>query len=118
MSFPPLKIVPTPIAHMYPSDLERFQHEETFANAFSIEGGHPNETSVPLYSSGVVHELLKRIETLQESLRKYGKHLDNCDSFPRHEYDQRLFSEMICDCGLSEALGKTGWKQSRGRRMG
>lgn len=118
MSFPPLKIVPTPIAHMYPSDLERFQHEETFANAFSIEVSNPNETSVPLYSEVVVHELLKRIETLQESLRKYGKHLDNCDSFPRHEYDQRLFSEMICDCGLSEALGKTGGKQSRGRRMG
>lgn len=118
MSFPPLKIVPTPIAHMFPSDLERFQHEETFANAFSIEVGNPNETSVPLYSSGVVYELLSRIETLQESLRKYGKHLDNCDSFPRHEYDQRLFSEMICDCGLSEALGKAGGEQSRGRRMG
>lgn len=106
MSFPPLKITPAPVAHMYPSDLERFQQDETFAHAYSIEVGNPNETSVPLYSSQVVHGLLDRVEALREALKKYGKHLDNCDSFPRHEYDQRLLSEMVCTCGLDDEVNK------------
>ena len=42
-----------PVAWMYPSDLERFQESETFAQAFSISVGSPNETSVPLYTAPV-----------------------------------------------------------------
>jgi len=38
-----------PVAHMYPSDLEKFQSQETFAQAFSVAVGCPDETSVPLY---------------------------------------------------------------------
>ncbi len=39
-----------PVAHMYPWDLERFQNEETFAQAFSIPVGCPDGKSVPLYT--------------------------------------------------------------------
>ncbi len=39
-----------PIAHMYPWDLERFQNEETFAQAFSIPVGCPDGRTVPLYT--------------------------------------------------------------------
>lgn len=39
-----------PAAHMYPSDLEKFQENETFAQAFSVAVGCPDETSVPLYA--------------------------------------------------------------------
>lgn len=38
-----------PVAHMYPSDLEKFQTAETFATAFSVAVGNPDERSVPLY---------------------------------------------------------------------
>jgi len=37
-----------PDAHMYPSDLEKFQREETFAHAYSVAVGNPDETSVPM----------------------------------------------------------------------
>ena len=38
-----------PAAHMFPSDLERFAESETFAQAFSVAVGSPDERSVPLY---------------------------------------------------------------------
>ena len=44
-TLPPL---PEPAAHMYPSDLERFQTNETFATAYSVAVGNPDERSVPL----------------------------------------------------------------------
>jgi hypothetical protein len=40
-----------PVAWMYPSDLEKFQRAETFAQAFSIKVGCPDEVSVPLYTT-------------------------------------------------------------------
>ena len=40
--------LPEPAAHMYPSDLERFQNNETFATAYSVAVGNPDERSVPL----------------------------------------------------------------------
>ena len=40
-----------PVAWMYPSDLEKFQKSETFAQAFSIKVGCPDEVSVPLYAA-------------------------------------------------------------------
>jgi len=43
-----LQKIPEPIAHMFPSDIERFRESETFAQAYSIEVGNPNETSVEL----------------------------------------------------------------------
>ena len=45
---PPL---PEPVAHMYPTDLEKFQESETFAHAFSVAVGRPGETSEPLHAS-------------------------------------------------------------------
>lgn len=36
-------------AHMYPSDLERFEEAETFAHAYSVAVGCPDEHSEPLY---------------------------------------------------------------------
>jgi hypothetical protein len=38
-----------PAAHMYPSDLEKFERSETFATAYSVAVGCPDEHSVPLY---------------------------------------------------------------------
>ena len=39
-----------PVAYMYPSDLDKFQEQETFAQAFSVKVGCPDEVSVPLYA--------------------------------------------------------------------
>ncbi|KVT86314.1 hypothetical protein WT25_11210 [Burkholderia territorii] len=39
-----------PAAHMFPSDLERFKTSETFAQAYSVAVGNPDEHSVPLYT--------------------------------------------------------------------
>ena len=43
--------LPEPSAHMYPSDLERFQETETFAHAYSVKVGCPDETSTELYTA-------------------------------------------------------------------
>ena len=42
--------LPEPVAHIYPSDLERFQESETFGHAYSVAVGNPDERSVPLYT--------------------------------------------------------------------
>lgn len=42
--------LPEPSAHMYPSDLERFETSETFAQAYSVAVGCPDERSVPLFT--------------------------------------------------------------------
>jgi hypothetical protein len=48
-----------PAAHMYPSDLERFEENETFATAFSVAVGRPEESSEPLYRLGEIRRWLK-----------------------------------------------------------
>lgn len=49
---------PEPAAHMYPSDLEKFQSSETFATAYSVAVGNPDEHSVPLYTySDLLHAI-------------------------------------------------------------
>ena len=37
------------VAWMYPNDLKKFEENETFAQAFSIEVGNGLENSIPLY---------------------------------------------------------------------
>lgn len=44
------KLCGEPAAHMFPSDLERFKTSETFAQAYSVAVGNPDEHSVPLYA--------------------------------------------------------------------
>ncbi|WP_176016620.1 hypothetical protein [Burkholderia sp. BCC0398] len=44
------KVCGEPAAHMFPSDLERFKTNETFAHAYSVAVGNPDEHSVPLYA--------------------------------------------------------------------
>ena len=39
-----------PAAHMFPSDIEKFKTEETFAQAFSVEVGRPGEMTIPLFT--------------------------------------------------------------------
>lgn len=39
-----------PAAHIFPSDLRRFQEQETFAFAYSVDVGNPVEKSVPVYT--------------------------------------------------------------------
>lgn len=48
---------PEPAAHMYPSDLERFAETETFAHAFSVAVGNPDERSESLVklSDAILH---------------------------------------------------------------
>ena len=43
--------LPEPSAHMYPSDLEKFQTSETFAHAFSVKVSCPGESSTELYTA-------------------------------------------------------------------
>jgi hypothetical protein len=50
-----------PAAHMYPSDLEKFQSAETFATAYSVAVGNPDERSVPLYTLSDVEELKQMV---------------------------------------------------------
>jgi hypothetical protein len=47
MSLPEL---PEPAAHIYPSDLEKFKTSETFATAYSVAVGCPDERSVPVFT--------------------------------------------------------------------
>lgn len=42
--------LPEPDAHMYPSDLEKFRTRETWAQAFSVAVGNPDERSEPLFA--------------------------------------------------------------------
>lgn len=45
-----------PVAHMFPSDLERFKTAETFAQAYSLKVGSPGEVTVPLYTAEQMRE--------------------------------------------------------------
>ena len=42
--------LPEPVAHIYPSDLEKFKGYETCADCYSVAVGCPDERSVPLYT--------------------------------------------------------------------
>lgn len=53
---PVMPELPEPVAHMYPSDLERFASNETFAQAYSVAVGNPDERSVPLHTAEQLHE--------------------------------------------------------------
>ena len=39
-----------PVAYMFPSDLVKFQEQETFAQAYSVSVGNPSETTVPVFA--------------------------------------------------------------------
>ena len=47
-----------PAAHMYPSDLERFESSETFSHAYSVAVGCPDERSEPLYRLAEIERAL------------------------------------------------------------
>ena len=67
-----------PAAHMYPSDLEKFQSAETFATAYSVAVGNPDERSVPLYTLSDVEELKQMVVWAYSKLRhaSYSKQDD------------------------------------------
>lgn len=44
------------VAHMFPSDLQKFKTRETFATAFSVAMGSPDERSVPLFTAEQMRE--------------------------------------------------------------
>ena len=54
--------LPEPAAHMYPSDLEKFKEAETFAQAYSVAVGNPDERSVPLFVLTDVAALQTRLD--------------------------------------------------------
>jgi PhoPQ-activated pathogenicity-related protein len=47
---------------MYPSDLEKFKEAETFAHAYSVAVGSPDERSVPLFVLTDVAAMQARLE--------------------------------------------------------
>ncbi len=51
--------MPEAAAHIYPSDLERFQECETFGHAYSVAVVNPSERSVPLYTAEQVQEFAR-----------------------------------------------------------
>lgn len=50
LSAPASAELPEPVAHMYPSTLEKFETEETTGVAFSVAVGCPDERSVPVFT--------------------------------------------------------------------
>ncbi len=93
--------LPEPAAHMYPSDLERFEASETFAHAYSVAVGNPDERSVPLlnlsdcveYANKMVAAERERCAKLCDS--KYEKHAAN--GFPREASTARALASAIRD---------------------
>lgn len=58
-----------PVAHMYPDDLEKFQTDETFAYAYSVEMGSPTKgETVPLYTHPLQRKPLTNEQIKKASL--------------------------------------------------
>lgn len=77
-----------PVAHMYPSDLKRFQECETFATAFSVAVGSPDERSEPLYTAEAL--CLEREAGRRERDAEVAEHEHQCSTH-YHAWAQ-------CDC--------------------
>lgn len=65
-----------PSAHMFPSDIKRFSESETFAQAYSVPCGNPNETTVPLYTSPPQYKPLSDDEIREVIFNSFGLHGD------------------------------------------
>lgn len=65
-----------PAAHMFPSDIKRFSESETFAQAYSVPCGNPNETTVPLYTSPPQYEPLD-FDSIEDCFPEHGGYCDN-----------------------------------------
>lgn len=66
-----------PAAYMFPSDLEKFNTDETFAQTFSIPVGRPDEQTVPLYSAEQLHAVEQQRDELLEALKAVRDGKDN-----------------------------------------
>lgn len=92
--------LPEPAAHMYPSDLERFQENETFAQAYSVSVGCPDERSVPLVTLSNVVEYAQacakaaRDAAFEECAKDIASQID-----PENFRDREQF-----ELGMSHAL--------------
>lgn len=65
-----------PVAHMYPSDLEKFNSEETFAHSFFVADGNPNETSVPVFTQPIIKPDMEELEARFDTEFRRGKALE------------------------------------------
>ncbi|MEQ1658428.1 MAG: hypothetical protein ABL896_06585, partial [Hylemonella sp.] len=54
---PQRQALPDAAAHMFPSDLEKFKSQETFAHAYSVKVGCPGEASVELFTLQQLQEI-------------------------------------------------------------
>ena len=80
--------IPESAAHMYPSDLEKFKNSETFATAFSVAVGNPDERSVPLFTLSAcveyAHQMVSaEVASAMPAMRAYAR--DN----PKHYYEAK-----------------------------
>ena len=68
-----------PAAYMFPSALERFAESETFAQAFSVEVGNPDEITIPLYTNDMIEqamqELQNRVRELENALERASDYM-------------------------------------------
>lgn len=61
---------PEPVAYMFPSDLDRFAEDETFAQVYSVAVGKPDEKTVELCLQSDLIEMMDRYEQVCEELLK------------------------------------------------
>jgi hypothetical protein len=63
-------VMPEPIAHIYPSDVEKCHTNEVVVECFSVAVGCPDERSVPLLLESEVREAFAAMQALVEQLEK------------------------------------------------
>ena len=72
-----------PAAHMFPDDIERFQKQETFANAYSVEMISPDKgKTVPLYTKQPAPDE----ETIKRYCTEFCSDMMNGDARKAGEY--------------------------------
>lgn len=103
--------LPEPAAHMYPSDLERFQTRETFAQAYSVAVGNPDERSVPLYT---LSELLAHMDA---ALRAQAEEVDRLRAAGQKLLDA-LEEEAAATMALENAEANFSFHGPETRRAG
>lgn len=74
-----------PAAHMYPSDLERFQKTETIGHAYSVAVLCQEERSVPLYAAPIAtpeHDAQVRNAALEAAIQICWQKMLTADAIP------------------------------------
>jgi hypothetical protein len=106
-----------PVAHIYPSDLERFKTSETFATVYSVPVGSPDERSVPLYAAAPATPAAQAGDALPEDLgnllreardNAYASLAETDISQQRREYRRELVQRLDTMRAALAARGQAG----------